>query len=144
MPGDTFTQTDLNNGVIRYFDYGSFLPSDEFKFTVTDGQGGFTGTHTFVINLSPLGTQEQANSLDFSVYPNPTGDKAFVRFSESNAQQTLRQISLINVAGQTIWYDKEQNNTGVYEVNVVQLPAGVYFLKVETDHSTGVKKLVKE
>jgi len=53
-PYDSFTQADVINGNVTYLNSGASSPSDSFKFTVLDGQGGVTSQQTF--NLSILNT----------------------------------------------------------------------------------------
>ncbi len=49
--GATFTQTDINNGVITYTNTNAAAASDGFTFTVTDGSTGSTGLRTFSLTI---------------------------------------------------------------------------------------------
>ena len=50
----TFTQADINAGLLTYQHNGSETLSDNFTFTVTDGAGGAIGSSTFAITVSPV------------------------------------------------------------------------------------------
>ncbi|HRI59203.1 MAG TPA: cadherin-like domain-containing protein, partial [Saprospiraceae bacterium] len=78
-PGDQFTQADLDAGLIRFYDYGTGNGNDGFRFTVTDGEGGFLGTPKFVIQYPGVGTGEPvANALQFNLFPNPAGSDVWL------------------------------------------------------------------
>jgi Cadherin-like len=47
----SFTQADINNGLVSYHETGSGVTSDSFHFTVTDAAGNATATDTFLINI---------------------------------------------------------------------------------------------
>jgi hypothetical protein len=47
----SFTQADLNNGLVSYHETAGGVRSDNFLFTVTDAAGNVTGTQTFQIGI---------------------------------------------------------------------------------------------
>jgi hypothetical protein len=50
----SFTQADIDNGLISYHEDGSLASSDTFAFKVTDAAGNATGTTSFQVNIGPL------------------------------------------------------------------------------------------
>jgi hypothetical protein len=52
-PATTFTQSDVNNGQLRYQNNGSESTSDSFTFTISDG-GTPVGPRTFNISVLPV------------------------------------------------------------------------------------------
>ena len=52
--GGTFTQADINAGLLTYEHNGSETTSDNFGFTVADGAGGTISSTTFTITVTPL------------------------------------------------------------------------------------------
>ena len=52
--GDSFTQADINQGVIFYRHAGGELPSDSFTFRVGDGSGEQTAIALFLITVNPV------------------------------------------------------------------------------------------
>jgi hypothetical protein len=60
----SFTQADINNGLVSYHETASGATSDSFLFTVTDAAGNATGVASFQINIgSP---NHAADTLDFN------------------------------------------------------------------------------
>lgn len=79
---------------------------------------------------------------DFSVFPNPNDGDFNVRFN--TAQNTVAEITLVNMVGQTIATRNVQANTGM---NLVQfgeagLEAGAYFVKIVINGTTQTKQLI--
>jgi len=52
--GATFTQADIDEGLLRYSHDGTETLSDRFTFTVADGLGGFISLTTFNIAVTPV------------------------------------------------------------------------------------------
>src|SRR6266567_5787757 len=46
-PTSSFTQADLNNGLVSYHETASYVTSDSFHFVVTDASGNSTSTASF-------------------------------------------------------------------------------------------------
>jgi len=76
--------------------------------------------------------------MELKVFPNPVTEKKFtVELSNLN----LREIHILNIAGKQVYEKKVLSNINRFEVNVEDLPDGIYFLKV---HAAGnVSKTVK-
>ena len=83
------------------------------------------------------------NAYQFEISPNPTSSKTMIQFFIP--QQEKVKISIFNILGEFI--DFAINTTlqkGVHNVklDVVNLEAGTYFLKMECGRSEQVKSLV--
>ncbi|MBD2019646.1 pre-peptidase C-terminal domain-containing protein, partial [Leptolyngbya sp. FACHB-36] len=52
--GNRFTQADIDSGKLSYRQNGSETTTDNFVFTVSDGQGGSISATTFSINVTPV------------------------------------------------------------------------------------------
>lgn len=50
----TFTQSDINGGLITYVHAGGESATDSFVFTVSDGAGGSIGASTFSFTVTPV------------------------------------------------------------------------------------------
>ncbi|HOY04086.1 MAG TPA: cadherin-like domain-containing protein [Saprospiraceae bacterium] len=136
--GDQFTQTELNNGAIRYFDYG-FSSTDDFRFAVTDGEGGLA-SGTFVIQTQASGTNDLRKNLAFDIAPNPADETVRISFGEVLTADT--HVSLYNTAGQLIRNEIMASGNTMLVLQIADLPQGIYTVLVSSNRATGVRKLV--
>ena len=74
---------------------------------------------------------------DIGVYPNPANDKLFIEHKDALA---VEKISFMNYLGQLVL----SINAPKKEIDVSLLPAGLYYLRVETNKGSKTFKLQKE
>ena len=88
----------------------------------------FTAIFALIDETSLL--EAEAESISF--FPNPTNSK--VTFN-----QAIERIELMDLAGKTLrTYENES------EINIEQLPAGVYYLRLTNNEKQTLRKLIKE
>ena len=75
---------------------------------------------------------EDLNAVEISFFPNPTNSK--VTFN-----QAIERIELIDLAGKTLRTFRNES-----EINIEQLPAGVYYLRLTNNEKQTLRKLIKE
>ena len=75
------------------------------------------------------------NEMEISVYPNPTSDVILVR---TNNGQSAQCIEVFNVTGQRVISSRGT------EINVSDLGAGVYFVRVTVDDKKMIHRIVKQ
>ncbi|MCO5267448.1 MAG: M43 family zinc metalloprotease [Brumimicrobium sp.] len=91
----------------------------------------------------PLGIDtENANELNCMVYPNPTNKAANISFTLNHAQNV--DIQLVNLAGQVISTDRIHASEGknLVMMDVDNIQAGVYLIKVISGDTQVVKQLI--
>ena len=98
------------------------------SFKTTNG-GGF-----------PSGISEKSQTTSIKVYPNPAKDKCKVQCAKCN----IKNIEIFNLTGEKV-YNAEfpAGGSDVVEVDL-DVPAGIYFVRVTSDKSVEVGKIVKE
>ena len=75
-----------------------------------------------------------------NIYPNPANNKIKINFKN---QQGLSKVSILNIAGQTLV--KEQINLkGESEINIENIPPGMYFMLLQDEKQQWVRKFVKQ
>lgn len=84
----------------------------------------------------PLGTTELEQEIGVSIYPNPTADIVTI-----TSKETIDNYSIYSINNQLILTKK--NNSNFVEVPFVNLPSGVYFVKITTSKGSILKKISK-
>ncbi len=79
-------------------------------------------------------TSESSLETEISLYPNPATDRLTLAYNPS-----VKQLSLVNLLGQSLKV-LEINASGQMEVDISNLPSGVYFVRV---NEQVLKKFVK-
>jgi hypothetical protein len=84
----------------------------------------------------PLGTTELEQESGVSIYPNPTSDILTI-----TSKETIDNYSIYSINNQLILSKK--NNSNFVEVSFINLPSGVYFVKITSSKGTILKKISK-
>lgn len=87
-------------------------------------------------NSAISGINEMPNTITIPVYPNPANHEITVNVP-LNAE-----IEIINIQGQSC--KKFIKSTEENKLNIEDLPAGIYFVKVTSGQKSGVNKFVKQ
>ncbi len=103
----------------------------------------------FTDNLSGMGdcalsvdvAEQKLTAADFQVYPNPATDRAFIDLTNLSSSVTDLNVSMVNTTGQVIRRQSFPNAAGLVDLDVTNLPAGIYFLKITTDRGEITKRI---
>ena len=164
--GDELWQSDgTTNGTFMVQDiYGgdvsSVSPSIASKGAVLDnkfifgGMNNFNGFEVLAYTL-PAGatpviasartdeaaqeTSAAAQSQIFKVYPNPANEVAYLEFFEKTAGET--QVRILDMAGKMLSQQTVSDAENV-EINVADLPVGIYLVQVSNAKEQESRKLV--
>ncbi|MDO7877297.1 T9SS type A sorting domain-containing protein [Hymenobacter sp. ASUV-10] len=116
-------------------------PGLQVRLTVTNNLGC---QHT--LSLLPLASRPRQLQAGLSLYPNPTATgRATVELSGLRAQGPV-QIDVVNTLGQVLLQRSAQPRQGLIAqaLDLRELPAGVYSVRLHAQEGTVVKRLVKE
>ena len=103
---------------------------EEFSFTVT-------GNHNFVANLLFIDGVDENTCTVIELYPNPVTDNLTLEATEA-----IDHIEIFNIAGAMVLSQK--NYSDKVEINMSDLPAGTYVIRMTTQNATEVKRIVKK
>ena len=110
-----------------------------FRYYVTNGgPSGSNGNAIWIDALSinrALATDSFFKN-NFAVSPNPASDVLNIA---NNATSTITSIQITDMNGRTV---KEVKGM-VDQINISELNAGVYFLKINSNQGTGTSKIIK-
>ncbi len=130
-PGDVIPNRVIELGDLAAGEHSFKIEVPEAEFV--DGQGYFPVSVYLQSVTSTLGTEE-FNSAKVSIYPNPVTDIATIEAYD----YSIKAVTVTNTLGQTVL------KTTTDKVNMSQLQAGIYMVKVEFDNNLSVvKKIVK-
>lgn len=106
------------------------------------GQADSNNVGTFInyplqLNCSTLKNNEFSIKKTYSIYPNPT--KEIINI-ENFDDKSINNIKIIDSSGKLIL--KQTNN--FQQINVKQVPKGIYILQIEADGKLYNQKIIKE
>lgn len=109
------------------------------QFSNPGNQIGY-GKPDFCEALQTLGISEAAEieELDIVLYPNPATSEVYLLLP---AHVKKAQASIIDVSGRTVQTNSATAGNNTF--SVAQLSAGVYWVKVVSNNTTAIKKLIK-
>lgn len=137
--GDQFTQAEIDGNQLRYFDYGLNAGTDAFRFSVIDGEGGMV-SDIFQIKPFPVGTTSPDQPVSFVLAPNPARET--VRLSILEPFSVSSAITLTDISGRQLGQWTMEAGARFVQINVADLPSGIYVVGFENALGRGIRKLV--
>lgn len=140
--GAKFTQADINTGSLRYVSQTTDNTTDDFTFTVYDGQGGWIGITAFNILIDssiPSNVNDITLEQDVFLYPNPTANNINIVLT-GNAS-ILTSYTLTDISGRKLIAG--QLSGTLTEINTQAIANGIYFLTLTDGKRSVSKKLIK-
>lgn len=115
------------------------LPLGVYEVTVTDARG-CVDTKIFEVGIA-VGTDEVAGVEQISLYPNPTGGRAFLDVALSEAMEV--EVRVFNMNGQIIsaLHPSYQYNLR-QELDLSDQPSGLYIVQIMTNGKPHYAKLM--
>ena len=74
----------------------------------------------------------------FNIYPNPVGNELFI-----TAELNVEEISVYDVYGRQAMNQQVNESTRQQVINVADLKAGIYFVKIKAEGGEVVKRFIK-
>ncbi|MFN8285791.1 MAG: T9SS type A sorting domain-containing protein [Chitinophagales bacterium] len=140
---------------VEWFYNGNLIPNQTGKFLPYYGNGIYTANlyntnfpncrtaaNPDTLNISGIEQIAYDPIYDLSIYPNPNNGNFTLKFiSESTEDITITVSDLI---GQTVYQKKLEGFSGNFnqDLNLSEMPKGVYLVNIETAHSRTNKKVV--
>lgn len=86
-----------------------------------------------------VGTEEE--SLPLSVFPNPASSHLFINMDPD--RDNSGSLSVLNAAGVTVLSQMFTASGAIFDLDIGQLPEGIYFLQIETQARRSYSRFVK-
>lgn len=90
-----------------------------------------------LIDQSTVGINELDKGNSFDIYPNPTN--SILNIKSNNQQLQNATIEIKNTLGQVIYFD-----VYAHQINISNLPSGIYFLTINNKEDKRTIKFIKD
>lgn len=125
--------------------YPEQLGETMLSIIADDGYGGVTEKSIGIKIVSVSSVKETQNERSYIVYPNPAGEKIFIK-NQSSGYEVLK-LSITDNQGKchkVLYMDSSSDKPG-FTVSVSDLPSGIYFLEIsfENDQVSIHKIIIK-
>ena len=139
--GGTFTQADVDAGVIAYSNTQTVLFSDSFKVDITNSLNGWLPNQEVSIEATTLSTNSYSLS-NVSIYPNPSNGIINVRF-ETTSNDNVK-IELFDLQGRRVYRSNHSSNQSLFDEPIVtgKLASGIYVLNVSQGNKSTTKRII--
>jgi hypothetical protein len=108
---------------------------------IANGQVLQTLTSAISICSGMLAVPEKLNrESEFSLFPNPAREMLHISFPENKERFTA---SITDVTGKTL-LTKTFKGRSTHHLNLEALPQGIYFLQLQTEAGSTIKRIVKQ
>jgi hypothetical protein len=136
------TEIELSQTLFSCADLGS----NAVTITVTDTDGNSTSCTSNVTIIDPLvvcilGTEESELNSAVTLFPNPS--KGIITLLNNGAMD-IHTLTIIDINGRIVQKVSVEDATPSTNFSVANLAEGMYFIKIETDTASIVKKVVKK
>ena len=128
--GNTYTTPILNTGVYTYY-------AEALSCAPSATRTAITITVTLCTSLD-FYSNDQANN--FNIYPNPTNNQ--LNLDIDNPKNDLIAYSVKDVLGQVLYSNSTQLKK--VELNVSELPVGIYFITLQCGNNKNSLKFIKQ
>ena len=138
--GDTFTQEEINNGLISYENTQTALFTDEFKVDILNGVNGWLANQT--INVTSTLGVDHFDIRNLAIYPNPTSTEINIKISSfSNDAVT---VEIFDLQGRSVLRNKYKDISGAFteSIDVRSISSGIYLLKVKQGSKERTQKVI--
>ncbi|HKR05814.1 MAG TPA: ELWxxDGT repeat protein [Bacteroidia bacterium] len=108
-------------------------------FSATDS---IHGTELWRLDYNNISVEENSKIISLNITPNPA--TSYLNLSINAPRSQSIDINLYNPLGSRVYFSKEETTAGKFskEINVKNLPNGIYFLEVKTKEGVVNKKVV--
>lgn len=138
----TFNAASNVSNTSQLYTYEFNAPTSQARFALiaTDGTVNDSEDYDFFVDnfaMEAVLSTGDFTSNSFTAYPNPVKDVLNVSF-----MQNISSVSVLNILGQQMLFVNVNANKG--QVDMSNMPAGTYLVKVTTDSVVKTIKVIKE
>ena len=83
---------------------------------------------------------EELGVANFRVYPNPTTGELTI----NNEQLTINNVEIYDIYGKKLSFNHLIISSSNHQINISHFPAGIYFLRIQTENKMITQKIIKQ
>jgi subtilisin-like proprotein convertase family protein len=142
MAGTTFSQASINGGALSYTNTNPDAGTDQFSFDIATPQGGWIQGESLNLNIGEgTSVRENSSSLQFDLFPNPSTGVLNLNLAESGSQNL--KLQLYSISGTVIYETQIDPAHRMQELDMEEVPPGVYLVVLSNGAHLGRKKWIK-
>ncbi|MDZ4665131.1 MAG: GEVED domain-containing protein [Bacteroidota bacterium] len=135
--GGVFSGPAVTGALLSIVNPGTFVPVYSYT-NPTSGCSNTATTQVIVLVCGGTGVTSQIVASGFNLYPNPnTGG-----FMIETGNRSVKNINIVDVTGRNV-YSNVTDESNIL-VNIKELANGIYYVKVSTDVSSDIIKVIKQ
>ncbi len=142
---DADLQWYMNESLLSFAIYNSFnISASGYYYVIATNEFGCSTSSDTVYVTYSSGIAEVDDINEIQLVPNPTTGKFIVSFETSSGQAV--EINITDLTGRVI-YDKVYESSGKHfsrEIDLSDIPQGIYMVGIIVDKSKAMTKLVKQ
>ncbi len=135
--GDTFTQSDIDQGQLSYSHLSEGVENDQFIFSLEDPTGAFLNSQVLNININESTGFEPDSNSTIKLYPNPARDILHLEYNMVNRPV---KVELLSSTGKVL---KDFTLYGEITLSIEDLESGLYFIRLKKDSEIIIQKFIK-
>jgi hypothetical protein len=110
--------------------------------TFKSQDGALTLTHGFQQNLIVTAIEENLNDMvNIKIFPNPTSDNVNIQFEKPNNEEI--DLTILDSQGKLLRSEIIESSMVEKQINLQNIPVGIYFLRLKRGKLVNVYKVVK-
>lgn len=132
--GMQWTQQDIDDAQVLYINDGDPSDTDDFEFTVIDGEGGWVGITTFNIEVSDDDSlitavvDIESDKNQFNIHPNPAQKLVFIENLNKENQDSW-EGQLLDITGRIV-NEFEIHGSEIIKLDLSQQSEGLFFVRI--------------
>jgi uncharacterized repeat protein (TIGR01451 family) len=142
---DSFKNEPESHGYFKFkikpkegFGYGTMIPNEAAIYF--DFNDPVITNEAVLTIMKPSSVRDQAEMIDFEVYPNPVRDELRIAISDMDLSK-VDEMEIVNQLGIVV---KRLPKSRLNNINVSGLPTGVYSIVLKTEgRAIGIRKFLK-
>jgi hypothetical protein len=141
---DLYVQCTSQQNPTIYARHNVWDHSDSADIMQYDIRDGSDSTDLVAIDFQPIGyagIDDLGTSDQISMLPNPTTGRIHITFSQNQIQ--IASFAITDLYGKKLMFVKPETVKKDMNLDISQLPAGMYFINIESERNVVIKKIIK-